>query len=172
MKVKAISAGVAIVGLIGGLLYLLPVLVLTVRLPREDFRLVGAVRITKGDLIELRYLHSVERTRVVGRFSVGDGYNLLAVETRMMSVGSGMPNTDPERTRREGGWMVVDEKKRVLPDIRFYYVSLNDTHLKVAGQSLAIDTIRSGSLLLIRVENPRLVQWGHWLVTGRMWPKL
>jgi len=169
MKAKVLSIGMLITGLIVALLFLVPVSVLTVRLPRQDFRLVGAARVSKDASFELEYLHSVERTKVVGRFTIDEKQKLLATETRMMSVGTGMPNTEPERTRREGDWIVVDEKNRVLPDIRFYYVSVNDTNLNVAGRPLELDTVRSGSLLRIGVETPRLIQWVGWMVTGRMW---
>lgn len=169
MKVKAIRLSMLIVGLLLALLFLVPVSVLTVRLPRDDFRLVEAFRVSKGDSLALGYLHSVERTKVVGHFSIADNRKLLATETWMMSVGTGMPNTAPERTRREGEWIVVDEKNRILPDIRFYYVSINETYLKVAGHPLPLDAMRSGNLLRIGVEAPLLVQWGRWLVTGRGW---
>ncbi len=169
MVVRTIRIGVLIVGVIVALLFLMPVSVLTVRLPREDFRLVEAARASAGDSLELGYLHSVERTKVVGRFTIDDNQKLLATETRMMSVGTGMPNTAPERTRREGEWIVVDEENRVFPDIRFYYVSVNETVLKVAGQPIPLDAVRSGNLLRIGVEAPRLVQWVRWLFTGRGW---
>ena len=164
-----VTIGMLIAGLVVALLFLVPVSVLTVRLPREDFRLVGAVHVSAGDSFELEYLHSVERTKVVGRFTIDENQKLLATETRMMSVGTGMPNTEPERTRREGDWIVVDEKNRVLPDIRFYYVSVNETQFKLAGQPLPLETVRSGNLLRIGVETPRLIQWVCWLFTGRMW---
>ena len=169
MKVKVVSIGMLIAGVVVALLFLVPVSVLTVRLPRQDFHPVGAVHVSAGDSLELEYLHSVERTKVVGRFTIDANQRLIATETRMMSVGTGMPNTEPERTRREGDWIVVDEKNRVLPDIRFYYVPVNETHLKVVGQPLPLETVRSGTLLRIGVETPRLIQWARWLFTGRMW---
>jgi hypothetical protein len=172
MRVKVVGTGMLFTGLIGALLFLVPVSVVTVRLPREDFRLAGVARVSKGDPVELRYLHSVERTEVVGRFTIGDNDNLLAVETRMTSVGTGLPNTAPDRTRRQGEWIVVDEKNRILPDIRIYYASVNETRLTVVGRPLPLDALRSGALLMIDVESPRLIQWIRWSVTGRMWPKM
>lgn len=169
MVVKAICISMLTIGLIVALLFLVPVSVLTVRLPREDFRLVEAVRVSEGTSFELGYLHSVERTKVVGHFTIGDNENLLATETWMMSVGTGMPNTEPKRTRREGEWIVVDEKNSILPDIRFYYVSINETYLKVNDQPLPLEMIRSGSLLRLGVETLWLAQWAQWLVTGGIW---
>lgn len=47
------------------LLFFMPVSTLTVRLPREGHRMVEAARVSPGDVIDLSYRHSVERTRVV-----------------------------------------------------------------------------------------------------------
>ena len=77
----------------------------TVRLPREENRLFGAVRVVSGSEVQLSYRHSVEKTMVEGVFSIGPGPVLQAKETRMTSVGTGLPNTYAARTRREGnGW--------------------------------------------------------------------
>jgi hypothetical protein len=152
------------------ILIFVPVSALTVRLPREDNRLVQASRVSPGDTLDVSYRHSVERTRVVGRFTIGRDQSLLATETRMTSVGTGLPNCEPDRTHREGEWIVVDEGNEKIPSIRFYFTTVNQTHLTVAGQPLDFDAVRSGNLLLIAVETPRLIQWGRWLVTGKMWP--
>jgi hypothetical protein len=169
MKAKVLSIGMLAAVLVMALLFLVPVSVLTVRLPRQDYRLVGTVHVFPGNSFELEYLHSVERTKVVGRFSIDENRRLLATETRMMSVGTGMPNTEMERTRREGDWIVVDEKNRILPELRFYYASVNDTLIKIAGRPLPLETVRSGNLLRIGVESPRMIQWICWLFTGRTW---
>lgn len=100
---------------------------------------------------------------------MGRDRTLVATETRMTSVGTGLPNCEPGRTRREGEWIVVDEGRRKLPAIRFYHTTVNQTRLTVAGQPLDFDAVQSGNLLLIGVEHPRLIQWGRWLVGGRMW---
>ena len=171
MKSKMIGAGVLIIGTVLAILYYMPISALTVRLPYEDHRLIEAARVSPGDTLNLSYRHSVERTQVVGRFAIGKDQTLLATETRMTSVGTGLPNCEKDRTHRDGKWIVVDEGYQKLPDLRFYYTTINQTQLTVAGQPLDFDAVRSGNLLLIAVETPRLIQWGRWLVDGRSWPR-
>ena len=166
-----ISAGVLIIGSVLAALIFMPISALTVRLPHEDHRLIEAARVSSGDTLNLSYRHSVERTHVVGRFTIGQDQTLLAAETRMTSVGTGLPNCEKDRTHREGEWLVVDEGHQKLPGLRFYYTTINQTQLMVAGQPLEFDDVRSGNLLLIAVETPRLIQWGRWLVEGRPWPR-
>ena len=170
MKKKLLGIGVIAVGAALAALLFVPVSALTVRLPREGHRMVEAARVAPGDILDLSYRHSVERTRVVGRFAIGRDRALVATETRMTSVGTGLPNCEPGRTRREGEWIVVDEGEREIPDIRFYYTTVNQTRMTVAGRRLDFHAVRPGNLLRIGVEHPRLIQWGRWLVTGRTWP--
>ncbi|MBW2408835.1 MAG: DUF1850 domain-containing protein, partial [Deltaproteobacteria bacterium] len=94
------------------ILHLTQVDIFTLRLPRESSKLAAAVRVKAGQAVRLSYRHSVELMQVEGRFEVGPGPSLLLRETRMMSAGTGLPNTYPNRTRREGSWFVVDEEMR------------------------------------------------------------
>ena len=167
MKKKQRLIGTLIVGLLTGFIFLMPITTLTVRLPRDDNRLVDISRVKSGHSIELHYRHSVERTKVVGLFTVDKNGRLLASETRMMSVGTGMPNTASDRTRREGKWLVVDEQHRVFPEIRFYHASVNQTRLKVAGHWVPLGTLPSGSLIRIGTESPCIVQWIAWALAGK-----
>ena len=83
------------------------VVIFTVRLSQERGRLVWAVSPRVGDEMRLSYNHSVEKTPVEGVFVIAQGPVLRIRETRMASVGTGLPNTVPERTRRQGYWIVV-----------------------------------------------------------------
>ena len=169
MKKKILGLAVLITAVGLASLFLATISTLTVRLPRDQHRLIDATRVYTGDRLDLRYVHSVERTPVVGRFTIGKDHTLLVTETRMISVGNGLPNTSPNRTRRQGEWIVVDEGDRMISDLRFYATDVNQTCLMVAGRKLDLDTIQSGNLLRIALEHPRLIQWGRWRVTGRSW---
>ncbi len=162
MEKKIRRIGIFAVGLLTAIFFLVPITTVTVRLPKEDNKLVGASHIKNGQSIELHYFHSVEGTKVVGLFTVDEYGRLLASETRMMSVGTGMPNQAPERTRREGDWLVVDEQRRILPEIRFYLVPVNQTRIRIDGHWLPLKPLPSGSLLRIGIETPRLAQWATW----------
>ncbi len=126
-----------------------PVLIVEVSLPKEKDRLIAAVRIADKDMITLRYRHSAELTWVEGRFTVGAGAELLAKETRFESSGSGLPNNAPERTTREKGWIVVDEKRRPVGTIRFYIAPINETRLFIAERSVQLNSLESGALIEI-----------------------
>jgi hypothetical protein len=145
--------------LIGAGAAIWPVRVVTVTLPKENNRQIASIRMGDKDGIHLTYRHSVELTTVEGRFKIGPGSEILAVETRMESVGTGLPNAHPERTRIEDGWLVVDEKERAVGPIRFYIVPLNETQLEIAGQQIDLTGLRPGILVQITAHKKRLLSW-------------
>ncbi len=137
-----------------------PLTVVTVRLPREGGLLLARVPVRAGDEVKLQYDHSVERTEVLGIFGVGEGPALYALETRMRSVGTGLPNAVPERTRREGGWLVVDERGRAVEELRFFFHPDNDLKVIVAGVPVPLSGLRSGAIVEIRaVRLPVFQLW-------------
>jgi hypothetical protein len=156
------------VGLIGAgiiflvVLQLMRVDIFTLRLPRESSKLAAAVRVQTGQAVRLSYRHSVELMQVEGRFEVGPGPSLLLRETRMMSAGTGLPNTYPNRTRREGPWFVVDEEMREVGGFRFFMVPINQTRLAVAGEPINLDNIKTGSIIRMDVERLSLLRWLLW----------
>lgn len=148
---------------------LCPSAVFTVRLPGEGGRLAAAVQTGPGQEMRLAYRHSVEKTLVEGRFVVSEGPCLRIRETRMASVGTGLPNTAPKRTRREAGWMVVDEGMHRIDGFRFRLVDLNRTQLTMEGTPVSLGEIRNGSILFFNVESVRNFRWWAWLITGTDW---
>ncbi len=143
--------------------------VFTVRLPREEGRLAAAVRTGEGEEMRLSYLHSVEKTPVEGRFVVAGGPSLRIRETRMASVGTGLPNTAPERTRREGGWMVVDEGMRRIDGFRFRLMDLNRTRVTVGNSAVDLGSVRNGSIVFFNVESVPSFRWWAWRIAGADW---
>ena len=141
----------------------------TVRLPREENRLFGAVRVTSESEVVLRYRHSVEKTRVEGVFVIGPGPVLQAKLTRMTSVGTGLPNTQTARTRRERQWLVVDEELATVPGFDFFISTVNATQLAVDGTAIAVEHLASGSVIHIDVERVRLLEWILWHYGGMDW---
>ena len=116
-----------------------PVQLVCVRLPKSADRLVSAYRVTADDTIRLAYRHSVELTGVEGHFKVDADSVLRAVETRLESVGTGLPNAAPERSRYEGGWLVVNEENRPVESLRFFLVPINQTRLVIADQNVPLE---------------------------------
>ena len=159
-----------IAGFILLILTIYPIDVFTLRLPKYKFRQIAAIRINQGQEVIIAYRHSVERTRVEGSFTIGPGPALYARETRMTSVGTGLPNSSPERTRRDGEWIVVDEGLKKLEDgLRFYLSPVNQTRLIAAGQHISLEKIKAGSIILIDVERISLMKWLLWRFAAISW---
>ena len=146
-------------GFLLAILALCPPSVLTVRLPRRDSKAVVAVRVVEGAPVALSYRHSVELTEVEGRFRVAPGPCLRISETRFTSVGTGLPNTAVERTRREDGWYVVDEGLRKIEELRFFLSPVNRTRLTVGNRICSFESLEPGSLLMIKVERMGWLEW-------------
>ena len=162
-------------GLIGAVialllvLHLIPVDIFTLRLPRQSSTLAAAVRVKTGQVIRLSYRHSVELMRVEGWFQIGRGPTLLLRETRTTSIGTGLPNTYPNRTRREGDWFVVDEKMLEVGGFRFFLSPINQTRLSTAGKPIDLGSIKAGSIITMNVERVSLLRWLLWRVGSVQW---
>jgi hypothetical protein len=161
--------GVVVVALAGGAILWSPLGVLTIRVLRPASTIMQACRVGTDSQVRLGYLHSVEKTPVEGRFSVGADHMLLAVETRFVSTGTGLPDTAVSRTRRDGHWLVVDEERHPLPALRFYLHTDNQTRLSVDGQAVDLGAFDSANLLRIGVESVPRWRWWVWTTTGRAW---
>ena len=167
IRITAVAAALILAAAAAVLFW--PVEVLTVRALRMASAAMVALPVTAGSDVRINYRHSVERTPVEGRFEVGEGQHLVAVQTRFTSNGSGLPNTAASRMHREGDWFVVDEQRRQVSPLRFYLQSVNQTRLSVDGRDVDLSAFRSGNLLGIRVE--RVARWRWWLCrwTGKKW---
>ena len=78
----------------------------------------------------------------------------------MASVGTGLPNASPERTRREGEWIVVDKGRRVVDAFRFFLQPVNQTRITVNSIPLAMPNIKPGALIVIDLER---ISWNRLL---------
>jgi len=147
-----------------------PVWVLTVRLPRRGYALAAALLVEPGERLVLSYYHSVEKTLVQGVFGFDPPRGLVALQTRMASVGTGLPNTARQR-EDASGLAVVDEGRRPLPGIRFFLSSINHTRLRVGDRRLSLDGLPSGSLLFIDLEPTTLGRYLLWRAGGPAWSR-
>jgi hypothetical protein len=168
-KYKYSFAALALVALV--YLSLSPVIVFAVRLPRKNFKLINTVKVTTNTKIRLNYLHSVEHTQVEGRFYVGADDRLHILETRMASVGTGLPNDVPERSHIGKNWMVVDENRKVIDNLNFYVVPINHTHLYVGNQEIPLNHLQSGTLIHLEVEHTQFYRWILWRLVNLDWRK-
>jgi hypothetical protein len=147
-----------------------PLDLITLRLPKQDYRLAVAGTLEPSEYVSLNYRHSVELTRVEGRFKLGPGPGLLAWQTRMASVGTGLPNTQAERTHREGDWLVVDEGMKPVGPLRFFLARINQTRLAIGKSRISLDGIKQGQILQINAERISAWRWWLWKLAGLSWP--
>ena len=131
----------------------------TIRLVKENNRLFAAGRLEADEYVSLSYRHSVELTRVEGRFKLIDGPILAAWQTRQASVGTGLPNAYPERTTFEDGFMIIDEQMRPLDGFRFFIVAINKPELKIGLRKIELQKLKSGSLIDISAERVSILRY-------------
>jgi len=132
---------------------------ITVRLPKDNNKIVHLIPVNAGDRFSLTYRHSVEKTLVKGIFEVSRVPSILAVETRMTSVGTGLPNTFSTRTTRDGKWIVVDEEKKEIENFRFFISRVNNTHLTTPDGIIDLMTLPSGTVIIVGVEKISLIRY-------------
>lgn len=133
--------------------------IVEVLLPKKGNQKIAVVRVNLKDVIKLGYRHSNELIQVEGRFSIDDRSRLHAIDTRFESSGSGLPVGFPERTTRDGKWMVVDELNQEIDSLRFYIVPINQSRLTVAKQPILISNLKSGTLIEVKGSRVSYLQW-------------
>ena len=132
---------------------------ITIRLPENNNEIIHLISVDVGDRFSLSYRHSVEKTLVKGIFQVSRVPSILAVETRMTSVGTGLPNTFSKRTSRDGKWIVVDEEKKEIDNFRFFISRVNNTYLTTPSGIIDLMTLPSGTVIVLGVENVSLISY-------------
>ncbi len=137
---------------------------LAIRLPDQNNKLAFVVPMETGERFSLVYRHSVEKTWVKGIFQLSEKPGILAVETRMTSVGTGLPNTFSNRTHREGEWLVVDEGMAEIPPFRFFIAKVNQPLVKTPRRDLDLLLLPQGTLIVVGVERlPIYLYWKYYL---------
>jgi hypothetical protein len=132
---------------------------ITIRLPENNNEIIILIPVDAGDRFSLSYRHSVEKTLVKGIFQVSRVPSILAVETRMTSVGTGLPNTFSKRTSRDGKWFVVDEEKKEIDNFRFFISRVNNTYLTTPSGIIDLMTLPSGTVIVLGVAKISLISY-------------
>ena len=132
---------------------------ITIRLPENNNEIIHLIPVDVGDRFSLSYRHSVEKTLVKGIFQVSRVPSILAVETRMTSVGTGLPNTFSKRTSRDGKWIVVDEEKKEIDNFRFFISRVNNTYLTTPSGIIDLMTLPSGTVIVLGVAKISLISY-------------
>jgi hypothetical protein len=155
------SFAIFIIGIAGLLfaVYFIKLNSITIRLPEKNNKIIILILVDAGDRFSLTYRHSVEKTLVKGIFQVSQVPSILAIETRMTSVGTGLPNTFSKRTSRDGKWIVVDEEKKEIDNFRFFISEVNNTYLTTPNGIIDLMTLPSGTVIVVGVEKISLIRY-------------
>lgn len=89
-------------------LALFPVSTLEITNQREG-KVIYFRRVSPGDRFEFRYLHSVDKTPVVGYFLISSKKRIKPIETRFQSYGPGLPSLEKNTDREEKEFKVRSE---------------------------------------------------------------
>jgi hypothetical protein len=133
-------------------LCLASIMAVTVRLHSEGDMLVFAVPASENAIFTISYLHSVEKSMVQGIFSVNSDKQLLLMETRMESVGTGLPIEAHQCTGRHGTWRVAGGDPMVLPELRFRHHRMNNLRMEYNGNPIPAECTREDDLIILKVE--------------------
>jgi hypothetical protein len=102
--------------------------------------------------LELRYVHSVERTPVIEIYRIQRG-SLVLVETRFRSSGWGLPS---QGYVLRGGWFVVSGRDRPLGALHLRVTRIN-RYVLVAGRRMLplLPLAGEGGVLVLSAGQPR-----------------
>ncbi|XEC97240.1 DUF1850 domain-containing protein [Paenibacillus tarimensis] len=118
-----------------------------------------------GDDFSHRYIHSVELSPVIESFTIGDGGEIIAMESRTRSFGAGLPHVSKGVTELEGGYYVMKELHEPVGELHMQPSHLHLHTFHYGEQSLQLsEPPYTRTHLTIRVEQPS--RWKVW--TGVM----
>lgn len=143
-------------------LFVIPVTVLQIRLPKED-RVVWIGRVSPGDGMETVYLHSVEKCPVFEYYRIGEDLRFSLKETVFSSCNTGLPTfaEGGERFTSDGKTFRLTGMDRVIPEIRLWVHRDYGNILKL-GNDRVIDlpALAGNGLLEVAVRRMPLARWG------------
>jgi len=152
---------VTIISIVTALLVLcaVPITAMTVRLPLAENALIFVAPDPKNSIFTISYLHSVEKSMVQGIFTVGEQNQLLLLETRMESVGTGLPIEANECIGRQGAWRITGGEPMVLPELRFRYHKMNRLSIQYEGKQIPTEDTPDNELMTLQVEKISLARY-------------
>lgn len=114
-------------------------------------------RISPGEKFKLTYIHSVEKIRVTGIFTVDKNNEIILLETYFPSHGIGLPHqAQPDR---ESGQLVLKEINEPR-EISFFTLSINDYRLMLREHEVLLSLPeRDGHIIEILTRRRPGIAW-------------
>ena len=121
--------------------------------------------VSKGDVFEIHYIHSVEHMAVTGIFLINDNYRIAPLETIFPSYGAGMPFiVEKEDLTYEKGKMRVRHHDAELTELRVFISHI--TRQRLIFKEVQIDLfkeIADGGIAVIYIRYiPFLLALLYW----------
>ncbi|MDQ0338233.1 hypothetical protein J2S00_001017 [Caldalkalibacillus uzonensis] len=91
--------------------------------------------VSEGDMLELSWIHSVEKTPWHEILQVESGHFVL-VETRFQSFGAGVPHTKEGTVKVEDDYVIMTELSEVIPVYRWIHSHHVQFGLELNGEPL------------------------------------
>lgn len=132
------------------IVFFYPVLVLEVRTKKNE-KILFFRKVSSGDRFEFRYIHSVDRTPVSGKFLITSKKMIKPIETRFLSYGPGLPTTGSE-VIVEKGVMKARPEAEEMKQFSFFVSPFTNQYLELKGQRLDFSKMREGEVIIVEVK--------------------
>ncbi len=144
---------------------LFPIISLEIRDKKEN-RVLYSRQISSGDRFEFIYLHSVDKTPVIGYFLITPDKRIKPIETRFQSYGPGLPSTE-RQTLREGKELKVKSEGIVMERFSFFVSPMTSQTFIFKGDRIDFSHLQEGARIDIEVTF-RPLFWEVFFSHGRL----
>lgn len=152
---KGLLIPLSLLALIG----LFPIPTLEVR-DVSDGRVLFVSRTSKGQIFEVRYIHSVEKIPVAGIFKVSHDNRIEVVESIFSSYGAGLPfDTPREDIIFEKGRMRVRHHGVTMDRLRIFISPFTEQQFIHRDGGIDLSSVGEGHIVEIRVKRTRLARY-------------
>jgi hypothetical protein len=126
----------------------------------SDGRVLFVSRTSRGQIFEVRYIHSVEKIPVAGIFKVSHGNRIEVVESIFSSYGAGLPSDTPrEDITFEEGWMRVRHHGVTMDRLRIFISPFTEQQFIHQDGGIDLSSVGEGHIVEIKVKRTRLARY-------------
>jgi len=127
-----------------------PINVLEVRDDRNE-RVLFLRRVFPGEGFEFQYIHSVDKTPVIGFFLITPAQTLKPIETQFESYGPGLPSTERGVTV-EGRKIKVKTDTIEMERFSFFVSPMTKQSIVLKGERFDFSSSKEGEVITLKVR--------------------
>jgi len=135
-------------------IFLYPVSCLEVRTEKEP-QILLLKKVSPGEQFEFRYIHSVDRTPVSGKFLITSKKMIKPIETRFLSYGPGLPTTG-SKVIVEKGVMKARPEAEEMRQFSFFVSPITHQSLIFKNERLDFSSMKEGEVVAVEVKKYRI----------------